>query len=198
MTQMHMMGEISAFRFWCQKVLPAVYDDSLSYYELLCKVIAKLNEMIEQSNGLLESVQPLVDELMTLREEFEKFKESGFEDYYKAQLDAWVNKNMPGLIGQGMKMVFFGLTLDGHFVAYIPDSWKEIVFDTGAVYGTTKYGRLILKYDVDSPYTVEQPNNNISDDEYASLSERVGQLSLDVNKLNRTAYTPISQDDRIG
>lgn len=31
------------FRFWCQKVLPAVYDDSLSYYELLCKVVEYLN-----------------------------------------------------------------------------------------------------------------------------------------------------------
>ena len=31
------------FRFWCQKVLPLVYDDSLSYYELLCKVVKYLN-----------------------------------------------------------------------------------------------------------------------------------------------------------
>ena len=27
-----------AFRYWCQKVLPLVYDDSLSYYELLNKI----------------------------------------------------------------------------------------------------------------------------------------------------------------
>ena len=32
-----------AFRFWCQKVLPIVYDDSLSYYELLNKVVDYLN-----------------------------------------------------------------------------------------------------------------------------------------------------------
>lgn len=35
------------FRFWCQKVLPLVYDDSLSYYELLCKVVAYLNNTRE-------------------------------------------------------------------------------------------------------------------------------------------------------
>lgn len=29
----------------CQKILPLVYDDSLSYYEVLCKVVAKLNEL---------------------------------------------------------------------------------------------------------------------------------------------------------
>ena len=28
-----------SFRFWCQTVLPLVYDDSLSYYELLNKVV---------------------------------------------------------------------------------------------------------------------------------------------------------------
>lgn len=37
----------SPFRAWCQKVLPAVYDDSLSYYEVLCKLMAKINEIID-------------------------------------------------------------------------------------------------------------------------------------------------------
>ena len=58
-------------------------------------------------------------------------------------------------------MVFFGLTLDGYFVAYIPESWTQIIFDTGAVYGTPEYGRLILSYDVTSDaQPVEQPITN--------------------------------------
>ena len=35
-----------AFRFWCQMALPIVYDDSLSYYELLNKVVLYLNNTI--------------------------------------------------------------------------------------------------------------------------------------------------------
>lgn len=35
-----------AFKFWCQMALPIVYDDSLSYYELLNKVVAYLNNTI--------------------------------------------------------------------------------------------------------------------------------------------------------
>ena len=31
-------------RFWCQKVLPLVYDESISYYELLCKIFKHLSE----------------------------------------------------------------------------------------------------------------------------------------------------------
>lgn len=40
------------FRFWCQKVLPLVYDDSLSYYELLCKVVEYLNNTMSDVRAL--------------------------------------------------------------------------------------------------------------------------------------------------
>lgn len=39
--------KVKPFRFWAQKVLPLVYDDSLSYYEVLCKLVDKMNEIIE-------------------------------------------------------------------------------------------------------------------------------------------------------
>ena len=43
---------MKSVRFWCYKVLPLVYDDSLSYYELLCKLVNKINEIIENPTGL--------------------------------------------------------------------------------------------------------------------------------------------------
>lgn len=36
----------------CYKVLPLVYDDSLSYYETLCKLVNKLNETIDELNNV--------------------------------------------------------------------------------------------------------------------------------------------------
>ena len=157
MTMVAPLGEIGAFRFWCQKVLPAVYDDSLSYYELLCKVIDKLNEVIQKSNEQSEVIEILSRELAELKILFDKFMESGFDDYYKDQIERWIDEHMADIISRSAKMVFFGLTLDGYFVAYIPDSWSDIVFDTGMVYGFNTYGRLILRYDVDSPHEVWQP-----------------------------------------
>ena len=53
----------SPFRFWCQKVLPLVYDDSLSYYELLCKVVCKLNEMAENQNNLSDEIKQVAQDL---------------------------------------------------------------------------------------------------------------------------------------
>lgn len=38
----------------CAKVLPLVYDDSLSYYEQLCKLTHKMNEVINNINDNLE------------------------------------------------------------------------------------------------------------------------------------------------
>lgn len=35
---------------YCQKVLPIVYDNSLSYYEVLCKLTGKINELIDIIN----------------------------------------------------------------------------------------------------------------------------------------------------
>lgn len=43
-------GNIDKLRFMAFKVLPLVYDESLSYYEFLCKVMEKLNEVIEEVN----------------------------------------------------------------------------------------------------------------------------------------------------
>lgn len=52
-------SNVDSFRFWCQKVLPLVYDDSLSYYELLCKVVDYLNNVIEDVNTLGTDVDNL-------------------------------------------------------------------------------------------------------------------------------------------
>lgn len=50
---------LKPFRYWCQKVLPLVYDDSLSYYELLCKVVDYLNKTMEDVETLNGDVNGL-------------------------------------------------------------------------------------------------------------------------------------------
>ena len=53
-------------RFWCQHVLPLVYDDSLSYYEVLAKLTEYINYLIEDIQELAtayESLQEYVNSL---------------------------------------------------------------------------------------------------------------------------------------
>ena len=45
----------------CHKVLPLVYDNSLSYYEQLCKVAAAVDETVETVTQLAETYQEIVD-----------------------------------------------------------------------------------------------------------------------------------------
>lgn len=42
--------------FWCHKILPLTYDESLSYYEVLCKLTHKMNEIIKIINGQISEV----------------------------------------------------------------------------------------------------------------------------------------------
>lgn len=44
---------------YCHKVLPAAFDDSLSYYEQICRLTQKVNETIEQFNGLQEQIDAI-------------------------------------------------------------------------------------------------------------------------------------------
>lgn len=120
----------------------------------ICKELGKVIAYVDEFADVAEETQAAVKELEAL---FKEFQESGFDDYYLQQIEAWVNANMPEIMAMSMKSVYFGLTLEGYFVAYIPESWNDIIFDTGAIFGEEDYGRLILRMDVDSPYTVEQP-----------------------------------------
>ena len=73
------LKEINPLRYWCQKVLPLVYDDSLSYYELLNKVVHKLNELINNNNHLPDYIKQTILELIT-PENIRQIIESIFED----------------------------------------------------------------------------------------------------------------------
>ena len=54
-------NRIGYLRYWCQKILPLVYDNSLSYYELLCKIERKLNEVIKNVNAIPDYIDEAID-----------------------------------------------------------------------------------------------------------------------------------------
>ena len=62
---MALFNKVDFVRAWCYKVLPLVYDDSLSYYEVLCKMKAALNEVIENVNNLPEYIADLIEQFIT-------------------------------------------------------------------------------------------------------------------------------------
>lgn len=60
------VNKLTKLRFMCHKILPLVYDESLSYYELLCKVVNSLNDTIDSVNALNDNVDFLNDSVTAL------------------------------------------------------------------------------------------------------------------------------------
>ena len=129
------MRNMPYFRFWCYKVLPLVYDDSLSYYEILCKVVTYINKLIEQD-------KIFGDELTNLLKELEKVKE-------------WINNFDTSFIEELIKkyiatMILVEISNNGYIIYNIPESWKDITFNTTGLDINLKiqpeYGHLVLSY----------------------------------------------------
>lgn len=134
------MHNLKHFRMWCQKVIPLVYDDSLSYYEVLAKVRDKLNEAIDGVNQLSENDAKMEAEIKELQACCEEVENAIKGDLTEALIE---------VIREVIKMVFFGLTDAGYFVAYFPDGWDDITFNTtGWDYNLNdyEYGHLVLSY----------------------------------------------------
>lgn len=129
--------------------IPKMYWDVKSQEQRIHGLFMLLNKLICYADMLGDVENETQERLKTLEDLFAKFMESGFNDYYAEQIEQWVKDNLAYLYGTFCKQVYFGLTLDGHFVAYIPDSFSDLIFDTGYEYGKDTYGRLILRWDVD-------------------------------------------------
>ena len=112
---------------------------------------------------LLETVKDIIKELDSLdawkvqhEAEYQELKtfcdqlESGdFPPAMYNTLHQWVVDNSASIMESLTKMVFFGITDDGYFVAYIPATWDDITFNTAGldlVVPDTDYGTLILSY----------------------------------------------------
>ena len=65
-----------AFRYWCQKVLPLVYDDSLSYYELLNKMVVYLNNTIAD----VAKAEGNIDSLLTAYTQLQNYVNNYFDN----------------------------------------------------------------------------------------------------------------------
>lgn len=137
--------------------IPKMYWDVKSQEQRIHAICKMIDKLICYADMLGDTENETQEDLAKLKAEFEEFKEHGFDDYYAEQIEQWVKDNLPYLFETYCKQVYFGITENGYFVAYIPDSFDDIVFDTGAVYGIDTYGRLILRWDVDeSGFSVNQ------------------------------------------
>lgn len=91
---MGVFRDLRPFRFWCQKVLPLVYDDSLSYYELLAKVVDYLNQT-------MEDVETLHSDVTNLRTAYTQLQD--YVNHYFDNLDVQeeINQKLDDMASSG-------------------------------------------------------------------------------------------------
>lgn len=128
-------SKLKTFKMWCNKVLPLVYDDSLSYYEALCRVVDYLNKVIDGTNGVIEDVDALRKDLAVV--------EKWIDDYDTAYIENAIKEHLA-------TMIFVEVSDSGYIVYHIPDNWGEITFNTTGKDITTQmqpeYGHLVISY----------------------------------------------------
>lgn len=140
-------------RFWVQYVLPSVYDDSLSYMELLTKVVAKLNELGEDYNQLVAVIEQtgydytqMEEDIALLKTQMQNVINGDYVDEWKNALTAMLDESLTELWAQGAQFVQFGLTQNGFFYVDIPENWNFLQFSTIYDMNDPNYLHLILDY----------------------------------------------------
>lgn len=123
------------FRFWCQTVLPLVYDDSLSYYENLCKIVAFLNKMIDNLKGVNQEIDELKKELAAVQKWIDEFDTTFIKEIVEEYIAT---------------MIFVEITDAGYIVYNVPEKWHDITFNTTGLdiilEQMPEYGHLVLSY----------------------------------------------------
>ena len=156
----------------------------------LCKTMCMLIDFLNQ---VADQVNLDTDAIAKLEADFKKFVESGFDDYYREQIEKWFNANAWSIYKLIAKQVFFGLTSDGYFCAYVPESWKEITFDTGSVYGREDYGCLILRFDADGDGVIDNTYTYQPSD-IETLQRRLNAVDAALSKHEKTLYTNLDEE----
>lgn len=130
-----MLSELKQFKFWCQKVLPLVYDDSLSYYETLCKVVDYINKIITGMQTTDTEITELQNEINQIQTWIDNFETSELEKLIAEKIAT---------------MIFIEISNAGYIIYYAPEQWEDITFNTTGLDITVadypEYGRLVLSY----------------------------------------------------
>lgn len=115
-------------------------DWILSEMKRCLDAIDDLESWKTQHEAEYEELKALYDAVMS----------GNFPDSIVAAFNKWMSENAVSIVGEMVKNVFFGLTDSGYFVAYIPESWNDITFNTTDydidVPDWIGYGHLVLSY----------------------------------------------------
>lgn len=112
-------------------------------------LLMKMKELIDANNVNYQELQDLAHRVDGFESFYDDIMAGDFPEPFKVAFDHYIAENALDILGEAVKMVFFGLTDEGYFVAFIPESWDDITFGTTGLDDFPDgipYGHLTLSY----------------------------------------------------
>ena len=112
-------------------------------------VLRTVKELYNQVSSQSEWIEHHEQQYLELKELYDQIISGNFPPSITQAFETWMSQNALDLVGNLVHMVLFEITDDGHFIAYIPDSWDEITFNTTGydlILPDYDYGHLTLTY----------------------------------------------------
>lgn len=121
------------------------YDSDLGW---LIKHVNGYDETIETLNAWIAENEPKLDDFEAL---YNMLLAGDLPPGVQEGINKWMQIHALDIVGQLVKMVFFGITDDGYFVAYIPEGWDDIIFNTTGYdinLPVIDFGHLTLSFEI--------------------------------------------------
>ena len=203
---MDTVNMLNTMRFYCQPILPLVYDESMSYYETLCKVVGQLNTTGETVNKLNEGLTNEIADRQAadaaLDERLKNLESTNAKIHFLAFAGTPPHKAKPVLAmptrdelrqwvtDRGMIVTLLETTDEGSNIvyaascAYNAPNWENASFD-----GFNIIVPISTTYDSEGDYAVRQKIAKITipPASAASLDEEWGLQIIEINTPHTSA-----------
>ena len=120
------------------------YDSDLGW------LIKNYESLKKEYDTLVDCCGDVQERLLALESLYDQIMSGNFPETIRNAFVSWMRENALDLIGELATSVFFEISDAGYWIAYIPESWRDIVFNTTGLDITLAmqpdYGHLVLSY----------------------------------------------------
>lgn len=165
------------FRAWVQQTLPAIYDDSLSYTDLLSKMLSYMNELITNNNLLQDDMKKAFDYInnyfldLNIQENIDKKLDEMAKD---GTLENIINEELFGNLENNLNNLTLATTQNSKFMCplfFDTDERQSEQYIAGYIKLARKlgFGSCQMLAHIDNGVVMQKPNTFVWANKYATM-----------------------------
>jgi hypothetical protein len=106
----------------------------------------KVDVLTTTADGMQDEIDIVNKEISAINADLENIEKGEYVELYLNSVISWIDNNLQKLVASIVKYVTFEIDSTGHFIAYIPDSWDFMRFDTIVDTNDENYGHLTFEW----------------------------------------------------